>query len=115
MTSKPWTPRSPPTRRAPTASALRRSQTTMRPRPQRARNPMPHDRATRAFDFTPQSINEQDRTVELVASTGAGVQRRDMEGEFAEVLSLAAGAVDLSRADGMPLLDSHRQDELERV
>lgn len=76
---------------------------------------MPNNLALRAFDFTPSSIDEQARTVELVASTGAGVLRRDMEGEFREVLSLGSGAVDLSRADGMPLLDSHRQDALDRV
>ncbi|MEI9403377.1 prohead protease/major capsid protein fusion protein [Mesorhizobium argentiipisi] len=73
------------------------------------------DQNTRALSFAPHSVDAKARTVELIASTGAGVMRRDMEGDFAEVLSLANGAVDLSRADGMPLLDSHRQDGLDRV
>ena len=71
--------------------------------------------AVRAFDFTPRTVDEAERAVDLVASTGAGVARLDMTGPFLEVLSLATGAVDLSRTDGMPLLDSHRQDALDRV
>ena len=69
----------------------------------------------RKFGFTPASINEKDRTVELVASTGAGVQRMDMDGQILEVLSLAPGAVDLTRLDGMPLLNAHLRDSLDNV
>lgn len=65
--------------------------------------------------FKPSSVNEQARTVELVASTGAGVVRSDMAGPFLEVLAVSAEAVDLGRIEGMPLLDSHRQDTLDRV
>lgn len=65
--------------------------------------------------FKPASVDEETRTVELIASTGAGVRRRDMEGEFLEVLEVSERAVDLSRAEGMPLLDAHRQDGLDRV
>ncbi|TPI16579.1 prohead protease/major capsid protein fusion protein [Mesorhizobium sp. B4-1-1] len=65
-------------------------------------------------DFRPRSIDEAARTVELVASTGAAVPRMDMAGSFAEVLTVSAAAVDLSRIATMPLLDSHRQDGLER-
>lgn len=65
--------------------------------------------------FRPASINEDDRTVELVASTGAGVERHDFEGPFTERLEVSTAAVDLSGIDGMPLLDSHRQDGLDRV
>lgn len=65
--------------------------------------------------FRPASADEKARTVELIASTGAGVRRRDMEGEFLEVLEVSERAVDLSRAEGMPLLDAHRQDGLDRV
>lgn len=69
----------------------------------------------RAFDFKPSSINEKDRTVELIASTGAGVQRMDMDGPLIEVLSLKRGAVDLSRIEGMPLLDSHLRGSLDNI
>lgn len=69
----------------------------------------------RAFDFTPSSIDKKARTVELIASTGAGVPRHDMEGAFLELLTISKGAIDLTRADGMPLLDSHQQDGLDKV
>lgn len=65
--------------------------------------------------FTPATIDEEARTVELIASTGAGVVRADFEGPFVERLEVSVAAVDLSRLDGMPLLDSHRQDGLDRV
>jgi HK97 family phage prohead protease len=73
------------------------------------------ERQTRALGFTPRTTDDEARTVELVASTGAGVPRVDMEGPFLEVLSLERSAIDLSRVDGMPLLDSHRQDGVGRV
>jgi phage head maturation protease len=76
---------------------------------------MQHELRTRALGFTPSSVNEVERSVELVASTGAGVTRYDFEGPFLEVLSMEPGACDLSRIDGMPLLDSHMQDGLDRV
>ena len=76
---------------------------------------MQHELRTRALTFTPSSVNESERSVELIASTGAGVSRYDLEGPFLEVLSMDPGACDLSRIDGMPLLDSHMQDGLERV
>lgn len=65
--------------------------------------------------FKPVSINDKDRTVELLASTGAGVTRHDLDGSFSEVLEITERAVDLARVEGMPLLDSHRQDGLDRV
>ena len=65
--------------------------------------------------FTPATIDEANRTVELIASTGAGVVRADFEGPFVERLEVSPTAVDLSRLDGMPLLDSHRQSELGAV
>lgn len=66
-------------------------------------------------DFRPATVNETARTVELIASTGAGVVRQDLAGPFIEVLDMSPGAVDLHRLEGMPLLDSHRQDSLDRV
>ncbi|AXS39234.1 prohead protease/major capsid protein fusion protein [Breoghania sp. L-A4] len=65
--------------------------------------------------FTPASVDDDTRTVELVASTGAGVERRDIAGPFVEVLEVSATSIDLSRLEGMPLLDSHRQDGLDNV
>lgn len=65
--------------------------------------------------FEPASIDDKSHTVELVASTGAGVERRDISGPYLEVLEVSETAIDLSRLDGMPLLDSHRQDGLENV
>jgi lambda family phage portal protein len=65
--------------------------------------------------FRPASIDEENRTAELVASTGAGVTRVDLEGPFLEVLDVRPSSIDLSRGEGMPLLDSHRQDGLDRV
>jgi HK97 family phage prohead protease len=64
---------------------------------------------------TPVSVDDKARTVELIASTGAGVVRADFDGPFIETLEVTAAAVDLTRLDGMPLLDSHRQDGLDRV
>ncbi|MCA1298506.1 prohead protease/major capsid protein fusion protein [Stappia indica] len=65
--------------------------------------------------FTPATVDDKARTVELVASTGAGVPRHDMRGTFLEVLEVSEGAVDLTRLEGLPLLDSHRQDGLDNV
>ncbi len=68
----------------------------------------------RAFDFKPASVDEKNRTIELIASTGADVLRQDMEGTFLERLLTSTASIDMSRADGMPLLDSHRQDGLDK-
>ncbi|SOC15268.1 prohead protease/major capsid protein fusion protein [Stappia indica] len=65
--------------------------------------------------FTPASLDEKARTVELIASTGAGVTRHDAAGPFTELLTVSGAAIDLARLEGMPLLDSHRQDGLESV
>ncbi len=64
---------------------------------------------TRSAALTPQTANTDTRTIEVIWSTGAGVRRRDMNGEYTERLSLDAGAVDLSRLIGASLLDAHRQ------
>jgi HK97 family phage prohead protease len=68
-----------------------------------------------AMSFAPASADDATRTVELVASTGAGVPRMDIDGPFLEVLQVSTTAVDLSRADGMPLLNSHDQSTLDSV
>ncbi|MBL8908033.1 MAG: Mu-like prophage major head subunit gpT family protein [Rhizobiales bacterium] len=74
-----------------------------------------HDRRTRALTFAPQSVDDKERTVELVASTGEGVLRADLDGPFIERPVISKDSVDTSRVDGMPVLDSHRQDGLDRI
>lgn len=74
------------------------------------------DTSYRARPFTPSSLNEASRTVELVAATETPVARESFDGSFLEILKITPRAIDLSRlAGGMPLLDSHRQDGLDRV
>jgi phage major head subunit gpT-like protein len=61
-------------------------------------------------DLGPQSIDDASRTVELIFTTGAAVQRMDYwTGEkYVEVLSLDPAHVRLDRLnEGAPLLDSH--------
>lgn len=73
---------------------------------------------TRAAAFAPGSINENDRTIELVWSTGATVRRKDWYNGrvYDEELSLDPAHVDLSRLNnGAPLLNTHRSYELEGV
>ena len=63
---------------------------------------------TRIADIT--SINEEDRTIDLVWTTGAKVRRYDYwrDEPFDEELVVSANAVDLTRLNsGAPLLDMH--------
>ncbi|NCM96087.1 MAG: peptidase U35 [Rhodobacterales bacterium] len=64
---------------------------------------------TRRASLKPQTVNVEERNVEVVWSTGAPVRRRDMAGQYIERLSLAPEAVDLSRLEGASVLDAHRQ------
>lgn len=63
---------------------------------------------TRAM-FEPSTINVEERTVEVVWTTGAQVKRASWSrGDYIEELSLAQGHVRLERLNmGAPLLDSH--------
>jgi hypothetical protein len=63
---------------------------------------------TRAM-FAPETINVEERTVELVWTTGAQVRRASWSrGDYIEELSLQPGAVRLDRLNkGGPLLDAH--------
>jgi hypothetical protein len=70
---------------------------------------------TRRADLAPASANRDDRTVEVIWSTGASVRRRDMAGPYVERLSLAPDAVDLSRLQGASVLDAHRQSAVRDV
>ena len=66
---------------------------------------------TREAYFAPETLNETERTCEVVWSTGADVQRRDWwTGErYTERLSLEPGHCNLDRLNSgrAPLLDSH--------
>ena len=64
---------------------------------------------TRRASLKPQTVNVEERNVEVVWSTGAPVRRRDMAGHYIERLSLSPEAVDLSRLEGASVLDAHRQ------
>ena len=70
---------------------------------------------TRRADLAPASANRDDRTVEVIWSTGAPVRRRDMAGPYVERLSLDPQAVDLSRLQGASVLDAHRQSAVRDV
>ena len=67
----------------------------------------PQQFLTRRAPLAPSTVNVEARTVEVIWSTGAPVQRRDFDGPYAEVLSLDRSAVDLSRLIGGPVLDTH--------
>jgi HK97 family phage prohead protease len=59
---------------------------------------------TRAASFTPSTIDEEKRTVEVVWTTGEAVQRHG----YIEELEVSHEAVNLSRLqNGAPVLDSH--------
>ena len=63
---------------------------------------------TRAM-FAPETVNVEERTAELVWSTGAQVRRASWSrGNYIEQLSMAPGAVRMDRLNkGAPLLDAH--------
>lgn len=63
--------------------------------------------------FTPSTIDTAARTVVATISAGAPVPRRDHSGPFIEVLSL--DGINAARVVGVPVLDSHRLDSVERV
>ncbi|PCH70213.1 MAG: peptidase U35 [Rhodobacteraceae bacterium] len=76
---------------------------------------MPPDLITRDLDVRPTTLNRAERTVEAIISTGAPVARFDMDGPYEERLEISSAAVDLSRASGAPVLDSHRQDGINSI
>jgi phage head maturation protease len=62
---------------------------------------------TRTAAFEPSSFDTEQRTVQVVFSTGADVERSDFEGPYIERLSMDPSAVDLSQLIGGPVLDNH--------
>lgn len=59
--------------------------------------------------FAPQTVNEEQRSIELIWTTGASVLRSNyMDGDFNEELSMKDSDINLSRLNaGAPLLNSH--------
>lgn len=73
---------------------------------------------TRQAAFAPSTLNDAERTVELVWSTGASVRRVDYWSgrAYYEELSLDPAAVNLTRLNsGAPLLDTHSSHGVEKV
>jgi hypothetical protein len=86
------------------------------PAPELARTPAAM--AVRAASIQPATFNATARTVEVIFTTGADVQRTDWySGEtFIERLQVSPEAVDLGRLNaGAPVLDSHRSYGLSNV
>ncbi|MGE5486415.1 MAG: peptidase U35, partial [bacterium] len=68
---------------------------------------MANEILTRTAAFEPSTYDTEKRTVQVVFSTGADVQRSDFEGPYIERLSMDPSAVDLSHLIGGPVLDNH--------
>jgi hypothetical protein len=73
---------------------------------------------TRQATFVPTTVDLDRRTVDMVWSTGAAVQRYDWwsGAYYEEILSLDPGAVDLTRMNnGAPLLNAHNACDLDAI
>ena len=66
---------------------------------------MPPELHTRRAAFVPATADDDARTVDVVWSTGAPVNRRDAAGEYVERLSLDPRHVNVAGLVGAPLLD----------
>lgn len=74
------------------------------------------DKHVRGMSLQPESVNELDRTVEVIWTTGARVKRVDFEGFFFEELVVSEEAIDLERLrNGAPVLNTHSSYETEDV
>jgi hypothetical protein len=63
----------------------------------------------RAAELAPSSFNAERYTVDVIFSSGAAVERTDLQGRFLEVLEMSASAADLSEFVGAPVLDAHNR------
>lgn len=74
-------------------------------------------RMARAASVVPNTVNDDDRTVDVIWSTGAGVRRMLPDGTiYIEELSLAPSAVKLGRLNNnAPLLNAHNDYECDDV
>jgi hypothetical protein len=70
---------------------------------------------TRQATLQPASFNADKRTVGLVWSTGASVQRYDFEGPFTERLDMSPESVNLSQLNGAPVLNSHNRFDVREI
>lgn len=71
---------------------------------------------TRAAEFQPSSVNTENRTVELVWTTGARVLRSSWGDQYLEELEVSERAINLTRLNsGAPFLNSHNQNSLSDV
>lgn len=76
---------------------------------------MPHDLLMRSASIAPASFNAEARTVEVIWTTGAAVNRRDTRGAYREVLSTDPGHVHLGHLRGAPVLDDHQARGLRNI
>ncbi|MGA7237323.1 MAG: hypothetical protein WBY44_16680, partial [Bryobacteraceae bacterium] len=63
----------------------------------------------RAAELAPSSFNPATYTVDVIFSSGAAVERSDLQGRFLEVLEMTSAAADLSEFIGAPVLDAHNR------
>jgi hypothetical protein len=63
----------------------------------------------RAAELAPASFNAERYTVDVIFSSGAAVERTDLQGRFLEVLEMTSAAADLSEFIGGPVLDAHNR------
>ena len=63
----------------------------------------------RAAELAPSSFNPATYTVDVIFSSGAAVERTDLQGRFMEVLEMTSAAADLSEFIGAPVLDAHNR------
>lgn len=75
----------------------------------------PLDLFIRRAPTLPATVNDADRTVEVVFSTGADVPRRDYDGEYLERLTITPGAVNLDAMIGAPVLDNHAHSSVRNI
>ena len=66
---------------------------------------------TRSASLTASTFNREARTVEAVIATDTPVRRRDMRGEYDEIID----PVGMNAGDRVPLLDAHRRDSINAV
>ena len=69
------------------------------------------DLVERGAELAPASFNAERYTVDVIFSSGAAVERSDLQGRFLEVLEMTSAAADLSEFIGAPVLDCPRQAE----
>ena len=70
---------------------------------------------TRAF-FTPESVDTEARTAEVVWTTGARVSRSGFDGPYYEELSMEDSSIRMGRLNsGAPLLNSHSAESLSDI